>query len=306
MKAANLSTLRLAYVLRTSYKPFSTRAIHETSKPVSSNSKAETPRGTLIFFGVPIAVTFSLGVWQVHRLRRKIHLVESREKALAQPPLPSSQLQNPGNEYHVTELKGRFLHNKEMLVGPRSAPKEIPTAVLQWGGSSGLQVITPFELDGGDVVLVNRGWIPQRLAERRKRENAAVNPHPFLMGISDATRMEVYDDGEAMSRMTCVTGVIRRGDEKNRFTPTNDPSKDAWYYVDTPQMLHHANLPGNDDAVVELINPLPKTGWPYPRSLSSFAEFRTPPSTHTTYAVTWFALSASIAFLSRMRLKGRL
>lgn len=263
---------------------------------------------SLLFFGMPIAVTFSLGVWQVCRLQRKMLLIDEREKRLSAQPLTADDFSRPkrDTEYHRIELSGRFLHNLEMLVGPRSAPKNMPTPVLQWGGSSGLQVITPFELDTGEVILVNRGWVPQRLATAQKRSKAAVSPIPFLSRVTESTQVEVYGDGDngASTRIT-FTAVIRGCDEKNRFTPHNRPETGEWYYVDPDAMMESAQLKKEENkaAVVELLEPLPKSGWPYPRSYEEFLQFRTPPSTHITYATTWFCLSGALALLTRNRLK---
>lgn len=263
---------------------------------------------SLVFFGMPIAVTFSLGVWQVRRLKRKIRLIEEREKSLAAQPLDADELFQSTRDldHRQVEVSGRFLHGSEMLVGPRSAPKDLPTPILQWGGSSGLQVITPLQLDDGHVILVNRGWVPQRLSDPSKRPSAAVSPHLFLRRIDDSSALENYeDDAEGTSDRKTFTAVVRGCDEKNRFTPDNKPEKGEWYYVDPHAMMRAAGVGDADNraVVVELLEPLPKSGWPHPRSYEEFLQFRTPPSTHVTYATTWFCLSAALALLTRKRLK---
>lgn len=262
----------------------------------------------MVFFGMPIAVTFSLGVWQVRRLKRKIRLIEEREKSLKAQALDAAEVFESTRDldHRRVEISGRFLHDSEMLVGPRSAPKDLPTPVLQWGGSSGLQVITPLKLDDGHVILVNRGWVPQRLSNRSKRPSAAVSPNPFLTRIDDSSAMENYeDDAEATSDRKTFTAIVRGCDEKNRFTPDNKPEKDEWYYVDPLAMMRAAGVGDADSkaVVVELLEPLPSSGWPHPRSYDEFLQFRTPPSTHVTYATTWFCLSAALALLTRNRLR---
>lgn len=272
-----------------------------------AHSSGMSPK-SLMFFGVPIAVTFSLGVWQVRRLKRKVRLIEEREKRLAAQPLDATELfeSTADLDHRRVEVSGRFLHGLEMVVGPRSAPKDLPTPVLQWGGSSGLQVITPLEMDDGHIILVNRGWIPQRLEDPTKRPGAAVSPYAFLMRIDDSTAMEDYEDGAAVtsSRKT-FNAVVRGCDEKNRFTPDNKPEKDEWYYVDPPVMMQAAGLGDADSkaVVIELLKPLPNSGWPHPRRYEEFLEFRIPPSTHVTYATTWFCLSAALALLTRNRFR---
>jgi len=64
--------------------------------------------------------------------------------------------------------------------------------------------------------------------------------------------------------------------------PTNDAAKDDWFYVDPVAMLEARGYStGDSDAsFVELTEPLPDNGWPYPRTHEEFLTFRTPPSTH--------------------------
>lgn len=299
-------------VLRTA-TPFASR--HTPSSSLSSipshsgsTHTASSPnRSTrsLLFFATPIALTFSLGVWQLQRLKRKLRLIEEREANLSAPPIQGSALLTSPelHDYRRVYLSGSFLHHREMLVGPRGAPKDLPMPVQQWGGSSGLQVITPFELESGDVVLVNRGWVPQRLAAQAKRATAPVSPHSFITRFDDDTPVTEYQDGNATSERCCFEGVVRRGDAKNRFTPENDIQRGKWYYVEPEAMKQAAGIEGGANVVVELLEPLPKGGWPCPKGYEEFLTFRTPPSTHVTYATTWFGLSAALALLTRNRLK---
>lgn len=259
-----------------------------------TNGKVAT-RGWRVLFGVPIAVTFSLGVWQIHRLDRKRRLITDRKRRLAAQELSFGDLTtHPDPEYHPVVVEGRLIHSREMLVGPRSAPKEMPTAVLQWGGSSGLQVVTPMVLKNGEEVLINRGWIPQRLTPRDKRSQPAITPHPFMTSVTASTAMVDFSDGADESAVVTIHGVIRKGDDKNRFTPRNNPAQNEWFYID-PSQMHGTRY------VIELLHPTAKTGWPHPRTRDELLTFRTPPSTHVTYAATWFSLSAALGLISRLR-----
>lgn len=291
------------------------------TRPLATASKAEralghhevldpqTSKRSLFFFGAPIVVTFSLGVWQVRRLRWKIRLIEEREKRLGSEPMQAAELFETKQdlEYRRVRVSGRFLHGHEKLVGPRSAPKDLPTPVLQWGGSSGLQVITPFQLETGEVILINRGWVPQRLVTPAKRPLANVSALPFLTRVTDSTPLAMYGDGESGDTgVKTFTGIVRACDERNRFTPENNPDTNDWYYVDAEAMTQSMGFRRSDARraiVVELLEPLPKYGWPYPRAFDEYMQFRTPPSTHITYASTWFCLSAALAVLTRHRLK---
>ncbi|PXF41530.1 Surfeit locus protein 1 [Gracilariopsis chorda] len=268
-----------------------------------SDASGKGSRPASVLFGVPIALTFSLGVWQLYRLRRKERLINERKNRLNAPTIEVDSLfETSDTDHRRTSVSGHFLHEHEMLVGPRSAPKDMPMPVLQWGGSTGLQVITPLQTTDGRIVLVNRGWIPQRLSARSRRENAHVNPYAFLTKVDQHTTFHHYTDHSPRSPQVSLVGVVRNKDECNRFTPENIPAKDEWFYVDAAAMLRRQGLEGCD-RVVELVEPYPQGGWPYPRGIELYAEFRTPPSTHITYAITWFSLSACIALLTRFRMR---
>lgn len=271
--------------------------------PAPTASASPSP-ATLIFFGTPVLVTFSLGVWQVKRLLRKNYLIDQRRAHLFGTPFTSEQLyqqQDLSNDvdFHSVTLRGQFLHDQEMLVSPRSAPGHLPAAVLQWGGSSGLLVVTPCILDNKRIVLVNRGWIPHRLVHRNKRSVASVTPLPFL---SDHHAPIVPNDSSGTIEFKAV---VRNEQERNRFMPKNVPENNEWFYIDASEMISHCKMQHEKDkpVIVELCEPLPSNGWPFPRTLDQFLEFRTPPSTHVTYATTWFSLSIALAFLMRGRLR---
>ena len=263
-----------------------------------SGEQTASAFSTYLFFGIPVVTTFSLGVWQVYRLNRKYGLIEERTSRLAMPAL--TELDDSEElDYRQIELRGKLIHEEEMLVGPRSAPSSVSTAVLQWGGSTGLLVVTPMKMDDGKVILVNRGWIPQRLCEREKRAKAVINPYSFLE-LGDEDDESRWGDTSSSDEYVTIRGILRRSDEKNRFTPCNKPQSNEWYSIEPGEMRADSSR-----YVLELTDPKPRNGWPFPRSMDSFVDFRTPPETHMTYAATWFSLSFFLALLSRKRVSKR-
>lgn len=256
---------------------------------------------TAIFFAIPVAATFSLGLWQTRRLEWKRDLIAARTASLAETPLDETALDADVEvEHRRVSVSGTLLHGKEMLVGPRGAPEALPGGALQWGGSSGYLVVTPMKTDGGRCTLVVRGWIPQRLVQRERRKGAKVRPTAMLHSVGALTE---YEDAESGTHVS-FTGVLRAQDEKNRFMPTNDASKDSWFYVDIEAMLEAQGLDrGETHAFIELVEPLPVSGWPFPRRTDDFLRFRTPPSAHITYAATWFILCGFLTVLSSGRVR---
>ena len=178
-----------------------------------------------IFFGSLCVGTFGLGCWQLERLLEKWDAIEDRERQLKLDPIAygktvgsgaiaannklmnqlmgddqiqaitQQQSQSQFQPYRRRFLKGRFHHDKEVLVGPRGAPpgvqmpvrglsaqnssKKTTAASGMQPGPQGFYVFTPMtiEVDDSDAtaattenpssssntVWINRGWIPRTL-----------------------------------------------------------------------------------------------------------------------------------------------
>ncbi len=96
----------------------------------------------------------SLGIWQVQRLEWKLGLIaQIEERAFMEPAaLPKGITDLNALEYQSVGITGTFLNDKEMTrysVGPNGEP--------------GYDLYTPFALDGGDTIIINRGWVPEVL-----------------------------------------------------------------------------------------------------------------------------------------------
>lgn len=154
---------------------------------------------------IPITA-FALGTWQVQRLEWKTSLIAKYEDRLVRHPLPLPPVVDPNKidefDYRRVTAKGRYRHDQEMLVGPRTRE-----------GENGYQVITPLERPGGaSKILINRGWI-----SKRKR--------------LQADRRDGLPEGDVT-----VQGLLRSPWKKNMFTPENQPLKNEFYFPDIEQM----------------------------------------------------------------------
>jgi surfeit locus 1 family protein len=100
-------------------------------------------------------VTFaSLGLWQLRRLEdRQAHNALLADR-IAQPAvdLASSPLDTDDLAYRPVELSGTYLHDQEVLLSTRSQR-----------GQPGHHILTPLRTSDGDVVVVDRGWVPLEL-----------------------------------------------------------------------------------------------------------------------------------------------
>lgn len=272
-----------------------------------------------LFFGLPVAVTFSLGTWQLQRLRAKRAAIASRAALLAAPPLTLADLAAAPDpsalSYRRVALSAAPRDAAEMLVGPRAPPAALPPPVRQWAGGAGFLVVAPLD-DAPPALapLLVRGWVPQRLADPAARTAAAVVPVDFRDaagggeedGVGDAgvDGGDAGGDGGDEEKMM-MTAVVRPSAEpRSRFTPENVPATGEWYTVDAPAMAAASGAPpGARPVVLELLAPETASGWPFVRPAGEHMQFATDPQTHVVYATTWFSLAAALAALARFRFR---
>ncbi|MFG3660637.1 SURF1 family protein [Streptomyces sp. NPDC047706] len=103
-----------------------------------------------------VPTMIELGFWQLHRHERRVALNTVIADSLAAEPVPVESLTSPGAEvdganlYRRVSAQGRFDTAHEVVVRRRTnADDEV-----------GYHVLTPFVLEDGKVLLVNRGWVP--------------------------------------------------------------------------------------------------------------------------------------------------
>ncbi|KAF3464658.1 SURF1 family protein [Streptomyces sp. Tu 3180] len=105
---------------------------------------------------VLVPTMIELGFWQLHRHERRVALNQVIADSLAAKPVPAGSLTSPGAEvdeddrYRRVTAKGRFAPDDEVVVRRRTNADD----------RVGYHVLTPFVLDDGKVLLVNRGWVP--------------------------------------------------------------------------------------------------------------------------------------------------
>jgi surfeit locus 1 family protein len=217
-------------------------------------------------FTIPvILLTLWLGTWQLQRLAWKTALIADREAALSAPPvaLPETADAARALDFHRVAGEGQFLNDKELYIGAFSS-RDV----------EGYQVVTPFRLASGKILLVNRGWVP----EARK---------------DPATRAEGQIAGP-----TTVDGILRIPVvPKSLFsslvpTPVNRPNENFWFYVDVPGMTAKDGL---DPAQVL---PFYVEAGPAknPGGLPVGGQTRIAlPNDHLQYAITWYSFAVIAA-----------
>jgi surfeit locus 1 family protein len=94
-----------------------------------------------------LALVFArLGYWQLQRKAEKTELFDRFENA---PAMGITEALDDGRRFARVEGFGRFDGERHILLDNR-----------MFRGRPGVNVLTPFAIEGGPVVLVNRGWLP--------------------------------------------------------------------------------------------------------------------------------------------------
>ncbi|MDF3302206.1 SURF1 family cytochrome oxidase biogenesis protein [Streptomyces tropicalis] len=103
-----------------------------------------------------IPTMIRLGFWQLHRHDHRQALNKVIDASLAAKPVAAESLTSVGGTvahddiYRRVTAKGRFDTAHELVVRRRTNADD----------QVGYHVLTPFVLDDGKVLLVNRGWVP--------------------------------------------------------------------------------------------------------------------------------------------------
>jgi len=239
------------------------------AKRMKSNDQNVTPLGWFLLL-IPIT-TFGLGCWQVKRKAWKEQLIKELEQQTRLDPvaLPDNWKQLSDMEYSKVKVTGKFLHDKEMLMGPRSLilPNESERAgglFSQRDTGNGYLVITPFQLSNtGEIILVNRGWISRKQMHPSSRQEGQINDEIDLVG------------------------VVRKGETRPQFTP--DHKSDVFLYRDLDKMCSSTGAkPVFLDATYEMTVPGGPIGGQTRVGLRN---------EHLSYLITWFSLSAATSYM---------
>jgi surfeit locus 1 family protein len=226
-------------------------------------TQTKSPSGQA--FWIAVAVAFSilvgLGTWQMQRRAWKLSLIDRIESRAHGEPISLTSAkelwQKSGDvEYYRVLLVGRLLHDEE---------RHLYTVEH---GKAGWRVLTPLQTGGGDLVFVDRGYVPEELKEPGARKAGQVEGIVEMIGLA---------------RAPITPGL---------FTPEASPARNQWFVRDTGALA--ASLPsGQGLRVVPFVveaeaEPVPG-GWP-----RGGVTRLTLTNRHLEYAITWYGLALTL------------
>ena len=207
---------------------------------------------------VAFAVLIGLGVWQLQRLHWKEGLIAEIETRTKSEPISLDQAIAIAREghypnYYRVKVEGRFDHTKELYL----------YAVSE--GRAGWHVITPLKTEDGEVVLIDRGFVPDELR----------NPASRAAGELDG--------------VLAVTGIVRVPEAQGSFTPDNEVGANRWFWRDLQAMSRATGAGEVAPFFLEAEKSNVPGGWP--EGGQTRLEL---PNNHLQYAITWFLLAACL------------
>lgn len=218
-------------------------------------------RGTFIaLLGTGLFVALML--WQLGRADEKRQLQADFDARMKMPEInyKGGGLAIAGMQYRKVQLGGHFLKKAQVLLDN-----------VVHDGKPGYAVITPFQLDSGEVLLVDRGWVAQG-ARREVLPDIAVDESPVrIMGWLDHHRSRPVISG-------------------GKVSPENNM---RWLYIDITEYEKYSGLKV-PDFVVHLA---PDGPYGYVRA---WPRYDANVGMHIGYAIQWgvFALIAAGTWLA--------
>jgi surfeit locus 1 family protein len=209
-----------------------------------------------------VAMLIGLGTWQMQRLAWKRGLIARVEQRVHGDPVPLSKAwrrwsQDGDVEYLRVRAEGSFDHDRE---------RHLYTVVK---GQPGWRVITPLRTVDGYILMVDRGFVPDKF------KDAATRPAGQIGG--DVT----------------LTGLARAPGRPNAFTPESDPARNRWYWRDLDGMAASVLTAPERERLVPFFveaDDTPNTGG-WPKGGVTRISF---PNRHLEYALTWYGLAVAL------------
>ena len=222
--------------------------------------------GTIIFAVLMLALAVVcawLGNWQMQRLAEKEALIAIVDERLGAEPVPVPApdswptLDVEALNYQPVSLTGTFRYSQTVTIFTSLADAKGPYSGV------GYWVVTPFVLDSGGTVFVNRGFVPEAVQE------AAVT------------------DGEPDEPSVTITGLLRPAEGVSPLTPPPDTSNRI-DFVRNPERLAQMVDPALAPFAPFYVDMVAGAPGELPQGGETVIAF---PNNHLGYAITWYGFA---------------
>jgi surfeit locus 1 family protein len=207
------------------------------------------------------AILCGLGTWQIQRLHWKESLLAKIHAGLTASPVPlrsvlpaldPSHIDNA--DYRRVTVHGLFENGEEMFFFTTGA-----------GGDAVYHVLTPFLMDDGHTLLVDRGYIP--------------------LELQGTAALKAGD----LNGPRAIVGVIRAPAAPNWFAPPIDKAKRIVHTRDPATLAKAFGIRNVFPMFLEADATPNPGGWPM-----GGVTVVDLPNNHLQYAITWFGLALGL------------
>ena len=216
-----------------------------------------------VMTAVMLIVLLGLGSWQVKRLFWKQALLSQIAHAESAAPIPLAEFQarsaTPPSQFTKVSVSGTYLVDQAALYG--AEVRDIAS-----GPAMGARLIEPLREADGEVILVDRGWVPVSRSA------------PLDLPTGTAT----------------LSGYIRFGDTPGWFSAKDDTASRRFFTLDPIAIGNAIGLPNMRPFVLVALSTGAREGgvvenWPDPAR-----HLPRPPNNHLSYAITWYGLAVAL------------
>ncbi len=208
-----------------------------------------------------LVVLLGLGTWQLERKAWKEALIATLDHRLNDapialpPPFEWTGMTPENSEFTRVRLRVEFSNGGDALVYTSGS------AIRDDVKGTGYFVFSVARLPGGQQVVVNRGFIPNRT-------------YPGAAGPQD------------------IVGAVRWREAGSVFVSDHDAAGDVWMVRDPAAMAQFKSWGAVAPFYIEQEAPVPPGGLPHPAPLK--VQLR---NDHLQYAITWFGLAAVLVVM---------
>lgn len=200
-----------------------------------------------------------LGTWQIARLHQKNAQIEHIQNQLHATErdlrlnIPINNDVWRGLDYRRVVVQGQWLSLHPLKMQPRT-----------YEGQSGYHLMMPLLLKNGQILIVNRGWVPDKVD----------------VGLQD------------VDTVTLVAGVVREAPTEKPFGMLdNNPARDFWAWPDMTAIANRIGTPLPVPVILYAERAQDAQADEYPIGGQIQVNIR---NEHKHYAMTWYSLGIAL------------
>ena len=204
-----------------------------------------------------------LGTWQIDRLGQKNDLLKKIQRVseditdLKDVNIDDSNLDDW--LYRKIKIHGDFISQENIFVFTHlSDPRG------KFGGA-GYWVLNPFKSDEGNIIVINRGFIPQNIFDQ-------------------------FSSSTNKYKENIVTGYVRKFEKENIFTPDKNIEDRILYLFEKNDIKKLFRIKKIEPYFIDQVDEYNSL----PQSNETQLKF---PNNHLSYAITWYGLATALLFI---------